>query len=241
MTFLGLLASGGGGDGGAMPESAIRLSALAIELPKFVTPVVAGVVVGVFVAVVGCAIVLLLASRPRRPRRIYEPAVGVVHVPPYPTFSRVTPLPPARAFAPSSELSARAFAKMHSIVDEDELAPAPYAAPERGERERDGSQPHPLGIIPASSAAMRSATPALPSPSAAPMRPASMAEFDVDDSPTEIAETIFDEPPQPRRRSDPPRIRQVAPAPPRHAAPVMTTPTPMLPAVTPPMPRTRPL
>lgn len=38
----------------------------------------------------------------------------------------------------------------------------------------------------------------------------------VDDSPTVIAETLFDEPPQPRhRRSTPPRIRPIAPTPPR--------------------------
>jgi hypothetical protein len=47
------------------------------------------------------------------------------------------------------------------------------------------------------------------------MRAAPIADLSFDDSPTEIGETYFDEPPQPRRRTDPPRIRKIATAAPR--------------------------
>lgn len=92
----------------------------------------------------------------------------------------------------------------------------------------DKSAPHPLGIIKSSSTAMRAPAPSLP----APLRAASIADLAYDDSPTEIGETYFDEPPQPRRRSDPPKIRPKTPAPPRF--PEQAQP---LPRVTPPRSR----
>jgi hypothetical protein len=74
------------------------------------------------------------------------------------------------------------------------------------------SAPHPLGIIKSTSEAMR---PASLSRDASTSTGASISELSFDDSPTEIGETYFDEPPQPRRRTDPPRIRPIAPAGPR--------------------------
>jgi hypothetical protein len=61
---------------------------------------------------------------------------------------------------------------------------------------RDARAPHPLGVIPASSAAMKAA----------------LAH---DDCPTEIGETFFDVPPKPLARAPRPKIRPVAPAAPR--------------------------
>ena len=49
-------------------------------------------------------------------------------------------------------------------------------------------------------------------PAAAPI-----ADLDVDDGPTQLCEPFFDEPPQPRRRGTPPKIRPIPPAPPRSA------------------------
>ena len=100
------------------------------------------------------------------------------------------------------------------LCDEDELlaAPAPavlvapvvvLSAAEKPAAEKssaDKSAPHPLGIIKSTSQAMR---------------PASIADLSFDDAPTEIGETYFDQPPQPRRRTDPPKIRAIAPAAPR--------------------------
>jgi hypothetical protein len=89
----------------------------------------------------------------------------------------------------------------------------------------DKSAPHPLGIIKSSSTAMKAAAAG-----------ASIADLAFDDGPTEIGETYFDEPPQPRRRTDPPKIRPIAPSGPRYptAKPVRDDLTPPLPRVTPP-------
>lgn len=245
-----------------LPDAAIRLSTLAIELPRSITPAVAGLTVGLFVGVVGVIAVFLLVGRGHRrdARRARLTADEVVFIPPYGTMQRDTPLPPrafahgrdagssanlpvARAtayahayahapnahhtpvpgygFRPSSALSARVLAKMaHSedseqdVVDVDvdvdvEIdapAPAVLVAPVVVLSAADKSAPHPLGII-------KSTSPA--------MRPASIADLSFDDSPTEIGEPCFDDvsPPSPptrtRRRSDPPKIRAIAPVAPR--------------------------
>jgi hypothetical protein len=304
MTFFGFLAWLGavdGGSGASMPGAGTRLSTLAIELPRSITPEIAGLTVGAFVGVVGFIAVMLLVARParRRSRRVRMGADQVVFIPPYGTMQRDTPLPPraftipppssahmpvgapyaqhghaqhghaqhghaqphAQAydpgFRPSTALSARVFAKMGYAADETSfpdamgsdpelfvevdmtdaeghvlpsktpaVTVAPVVvlsgdAPKRADKSEpvlpaDKSAPHPLGIIKSSSSAMRApAIAAAPPASPAPMRAASIADLAYDDSPTEIGETYFDEPPQPRRRTDPPKIRAKAPAPPR--------------------------
>lgn len=281
-----------------MPGSGGGLSLLALELPKSITPTVAGLTVGAIVGVIGFIAVLLLVGRgDRRPaRRAPMTADQVVFIPPYGTMQRDTPLPPqafatperaypfgpppvlgpqaqppvprahALPFVPSTQLSARAFAKMGYAVDADDERDAPNAdpmlsieidmlddedlvddtntplpqaapvtvapvvvvssTPPMGARQlaesgtvrtaesADKSAPHPLGIIKASSTAMRAAP---------------IADLSFDDGATEIGETYFDEPPQPRRRTDPPKIRPIAPKGPRFPEP-----TPLLPQVTPP-------
>jgi len=269
ITFLGLV---GWDLGTVLPTSGTRLSALAVELPQAITPTVAGLTVGAFVGVVGFIAVLLLVGRGGRrgtAQRIQAPADRVVFIPPYGTLQRDTPLPqaafqvPPQSFAqqqhafpppfrPSSDLSARAFAKMtlghdagpesgselsidceiSEVHDARILAapPAPSSAPvsvsailvveeSGGVRAAEKSAPHPLGIIPSGSSAMQAAP-----------RAASFADLDLDDDgKTEIAETYFDEPPQPRRRSDPPKIRPVAPSGPRFPASAQPLPQPSAP------------
>jgi hypothetical protein len=255
------------------PDAATRLSTLAIELPRSITPAVAGLTVGLFFGVVGVIAVFVFVGRGQRrsSRRARLGADEVVFIPPYGTMRRDTPLPP-RAFAPqpqapsvhapvpgygfrpSSALSARVFAKMgHRDDDADaldyvgagvveratEVADSPSADPmvtvdvDFADSEvfqaaslppavlvapvmmvsAEKSAPHPLGIIKSTSEAMR---PASVSVSAASTSSgASISELSFDDSPTEIGETYFDEPPHPRRRTDPPRIRAIAPAGPR--------------------------
>lgn len=254
--FLACLNAVDGEAAATMPTGS-GFSMFAAELPRWVTPTVAGLTVGAFVGVFGFIAVLLLVGRGNRrsPRRRAAIAADeVVCIPPYSAYpaytamQRDTPLPPQAfatpgytPFAPSTELSARAFGAMDQhdsadadpsvffevdTLDEDDLveshtpprgsaavtvapvvvisAPPPAVeaeAVESGEvRAADKSAPHPLGIIKSSSAAMRAA-------------PISALAFD--DSPTEIGETYFDEPPQPRRRTDPPKIRPVTPAGPR--------------------------
>lgn len=281
-TFLGML-------GDALPTSGTRLSVLSMELPRAITPEVAGLTVGAFVGVVGFIAVLLLVGRGGRrgiERRAqlqllpqHEPhRAAQVVIPPYGTLQRDTPLPPAAfqvafqvqgapapssgplPFRPSSDLSARVFAKMGYGVDDERDAPAaapvvvvgqlqelsepgdddvntkawasPFpamhaaapvvAAPgvagvapvsvssiivveESGPVSALKSGPHPLGIIPSGSTAMQA-------------RPASFADLDLDDGATEIGEPYFDEPPQPRRRTDPPKIRPIAASGPRFPA-----------------------
>ncbi len=140
-----------------------------------------------------------------------------------------TPLPhdpvPGYGFRPSSALSARVLAKM-SHHDEDIagahavlVAPVVMVSAEKPAAEKpaaeksaaEKSEPHPLGIIKSTSAAMRAA---------------SIADLSFDDGPTEIGETYFDEVPRPRRRTDPPKIRAIVPAAPRFAEQ-----TPLMPQV----------
>ncbi|MBS2013136.1 MAG: hypothetical protein JST00_09630 [Deltaproteobacteria bacterium] len=107
------------------------------------------------------------------------------------------------------------------------------STPPAGTAAADKSAPHPLGVISSSSSAMRmkaasvadldldddDAKTKVKEPSAPPpevRRGASISDLDLEDNgATQICETIFDEPPQPRRRTDPPKIRPKAPAPPR--------------------------
>jgi hypothetical protein len=87
--------------------------------------------------------------------------------------------------------------------------------------------PHPLAVIPSSSKAMNTppsgvhvaaavAAPSSPSSSGTMMRAARIDDLSFDDAKTEIAETVFDEPPKPLTRSDPPRIRKIQPGKPRY-------------------------
>lgn len=104
--------------------------------------------------------------------------------------------------------------------------------PANGVASAEKSAPHPLGVIAASSSAMRMKAASVADLDldddnaktqlvasafeAQPKRGASVADLDLEDNgATQISETIFDEPPQPRRRSDPPKIRPKAPSPPR--------------------------
>ncbi len=225
MNFFDLLTYLGGVDGAASdagPVTGTHLSTFAIELPHAITPTIAGLTVGSFVGVVGFVLVMLLVGRGnRRPSRRRARADEVVFIPPYGTMQRDTPLPRAfgmgaPAFTPSNALSARAFAKMGYAADDDApisdpmlsveidmdepSAPAVIVSPVVVLSAADKSAPHPLGIIKSSSTAMRAAP---------------ISDLSFDDSPTEIGETYFDEPPQPRRRTDPPRIRKIQPAKPR--------------------------
>lgn len=295
MNLIGLFASFvSAGVGGASGASDVpgAMSVLALELPRAVTPTIAGLAVGAIVGVIGFVAVLMLVGRgQRRSRRAHMRADQVVFIPPYGTMPRETPLPPAafavppsssrmpvgaayqraplaarpRAhgrghmlpFVPSTSLSARAFAKMGyevdaederdapdaepfvsieiDMLDEDDLIesntpapPAPACAavlispvvvltsttPVGGIRSAQMSAPHPLGVIKSTSTSMKAAP---------------IADLSFDDSPTEIGETYFDETPQPRRRTDPPKIRAISPKGPR-----FPDATPMLPRVTPP-------
>jgi hypothetical protein len=255
MTFFGLLTCDAVSlDLDTLPRA---ISTLAIELPQSITPAMAGLTVGAVVGIVGFVAVMLLVGRGhRRPSRRYArmSADQVVCIPPHGPSYAMPRLPAfgmlganananARAFRPSTDLSARAFAKMGYDVDvadydpmraveidmtEDDdydfepgtpVPPTPavsvspvivISAPKKSAA--DKSAPHPLGVIKSSSSAMRL-------PPAAPAAP--IAELSFDDSPTEIGETYFDEPPQPRRRTDPPRIRPVQPEGPRFPEPAL--------------------
>ena len=242
MTFFDLLTSLGGVDGAtgdSGPATGTHLSTFAIELPHAITPTIAGLTVGSVVGVVGFVLVMLLVGRSnRRPSRRRAHQGEVVFIPQYGTMPRETPLPrafglAAPAFVPSNALSARAFAKMGYAGDDDAPLSDPRGLVSCDSRDPSDSmleveidmdepsggfsqpsgpailvspvvvlsgstdKPHPLGIIKSSSSAMQAAP---------------IADLSFDDSPTEIGETYFDEPPQPRRRSDPPRIRKITPA-----------------------------
>ncbi|GAC1551248.1 MAG: hypothetical protein NVS3B10_13920 [Polyangiales bacterium] len=82
-----------------LPGAGTRLSTLAIELPRSITPAIAGLTVGLFVGVVGViAVIMFVARGTRRGTPARFDADEVVLIPPYGTMQRNTPLPP-RAFA----------------------------------------------------------------------------------------------------------------------------------------------
>ncbi len=188
---------------------------LPFEVPASVSPAVAGLVVGAVTGVLLFAVVLLVASRSGRKRYRGHVAAPyeVMRVPPYVTGSHHVIPPPSSSVplagpAPTLVLSrplpvdplARAGEQPAQGYDPEDggidITPIVAVGSEPG-------KPHPLGLIPSDSAIMRAA---------------SMADFDVDDSPTEIAETLFDEPPRPLQRGAAPRIRPVQPSPPRFSA-----------------------
>ena len=126
MTFFALL-----------PDAGTRLTTLAIELPRSITPAVAGLTVGLFVGVVGAIAVILLVGRSDRSgaRRSPLAADEVVFIPPYGTMQRDTPLPP-RVFAnatpgwsgqlPIAGPVARAYAHAYANAPNAHRAPSPH-------------------------------------------------------------------------------------------------------------------
>jgi hypothetical protein len=210
-----------------------------LSAPFAVSPTLLAVTVGaVFGVVAFLAIFVASSSRPRRRVVTIPPyATGLGRVTPMPPARDEIvpwPLPPR---PPSTELSATALARMgipvgpfgeRAPVCEDDLeeievedahavSVAPVvvlAKPTAGD-----TAPHPLSVIPKSSSTMR--TPpsgverASTRESGTMMRAAPIADLELDDAPTEIAETVFDEPPRPRMRSEPPKIRPIVPKPPR--------------------------
>lgn len=260
------------------------LGLLTVHLPRAVTPTIAGLAVGAFVGVVGFLAVLFLVGRgQRRTHAARDAANARLAIPPYGTLGQRSPAPLAQpafatpsayaghtevldhrvlergamaggGFRPSTDLSARAFAKMYAsdaessaelmVLSPDESASLAAAAPvpvapasdpvsvsailvvgDAGSSPVRPSGPHPLSIIPSSSSiAIARAVPS--ADSSASLRAASFADLDMDDGQTEIAETIFDEPPKPLRRSEPPRIRPISPSRPRFAGSPVPQPTP---------------
>jgi hypothetical protein len=212
-----------------LPE--LRLSALAVDLPGAITPAMAGVVVGALCGVL--AFVVALAIIGRRSQKVAR-VDAVVRIPPYaasppghpssfppPRFVPLGPTTGTLAFAragfdggPEIEILAELEVDSEQVLDDSDLIEV-EPLPQTVQAVQAVTvtpvvmlnAPDPLGIIPASSSAMRGARGA---------RGASMAEFEVDDSPTEIGETFFDEPPRPRARAARPKIRAISPAPPRH-------------------------
>lgn len=191
----------------AVTSDALEALRLPISVPDAVTPAMAGVLVGALSGVVLFTLVLVLTGRRRsaappsspdlagaypavRPAGAFG-SLEVVHVAPYETDARRAWLTPPVA-PPPAPSSARSFDPLAAAGEIPAAPPAPRS-----------SRPHPLGIIPADSSAMRAVSP-------------SDLEL-VDDGPTEISETLFDELPSSVRRNSPPRIRLAAPSPPRHA------------------------
>ena len=187
----------------AVTSDALPSLRLPFAVPSAVTPAMAGVLVGALSGVLLFTLALVVSGRRRRPRTSPDQAgaypavrragafgvevVEVVEVAPNETGSHK-----ARPLATSPPTSRPALDPLAAAGE----IPVPPIAPR-------SSRPHPLAVIPADSSAMRAVS------------PSDLAL--VDDSPTEISETIFDELPLPTRRSTPPRIRAVAPTPPRHA------------------------
>src|SRR4051794_24367103 len=102
MTFFDLLTYLGAADAVSAdrgPSVGTHVSTLAIELPRSITPEMAGLTVGAFVGVVGfIAVWLLVGRKSRRPsRRMRMAADQVVLIPPYAPYGtmqqRETPMP----------------------------------------------------------------------------------------------------------------------------------------------------
>jgi hypothetical protein len=186
-------------------ESFLPALGIPLEVPANLSPALAGIIVGAISGIVLFTLVMVVSRR--RPVRRHAYGVGafeVMHVAPYATGSgRVLPPPssfpppppPVVPTEPPRPDDPLARAGQHAVAS---TGAPPVLAP---------LAPHPLGVIGSGSTTMRAVRPeSLALPPATPI---------VDDSPTEIAETLFDEPPQPLRRGVAPRIRAVAPSPPR--------------------------
>ena len=245
-------AASASGRAAAPSFGANRLAFGGVELPS-VSPMLIGIGFGAVVGVAAFLAIVLLLTR-RGGKRAALSQSQVMFVPPYATVpaGRLSPLPPQMlAFAPPPSSAPGSFvppadpsgpvievlAELEvpaedalddsDFLDADEAPSAPaisvapvvvVSGPARDEASSSG--PHPLGIIPSSSTAMRAAP---------------IADLSFDDSPTEIGETFFDEPPRPQARGSRPKIRPIAPTPPRFAAPAAG-----LPAVTPPPAKVQP-
>ncbi len=241
---------------------------MTFAIPASISPTTAGIAVGVVTGVLGLLSVALFARASRRRR--------VMTIPPYATgVARITPLAPMaidaeepmawqprRPFVPSTQLSARALARIgigpfgERIARSDDDEHDDYAAFEREDEDLDvavdvavdfevevevdfvegddgscrpavsiapvvliGVPQESASVTPPSSNAMRAAPTsgfhAVAATSSGTMRAARIDDLQFDDAPTEVVETLFDEPPQPRTRSARPKIRQIQPAPPR--------------------------
>jgi hypothetical protein len=162
-----------------------------------------------------------------------------------PSFAEpgLVPFPPRpRAHTPSRELSAEALAQMGIPIgpfgervarglSEDDYPDAASVDVEVARETVGGATVvlpppppppraplNPLSVIKSSSSALRGTGGTPPSGSGVmPVLPkgAPIAELSFDDGATEIAETVFDEPPRPRTRSEPPKIRKIGPGAPR--------------------------
>lgn len=180
-------------------------------------------------------------------------------------------------FVPSSALSARAFAKMgytfagsdgaadartearaiEELEELEEIASSELCALETGAVSAVVAPPESIPCVLESFAALGSAVETGPmsavtlepvrSSSSSMLAAAPIGDLDLDDGPTELREPFFDEPPQPRRRSAPPRIRPIPPTPPRSTevdARTTSGRAPLPPVTTPPaslrQPRTTP-
>ena len=227
-------------------------SGVALAMPGAISPALAGIVVGALIGVAAFLAIVVVATRRGRRREVvtippyaacapYANALARTTSPPrHPhTHPPIVPWPtPPQRFTPSTELSARALARMgipvgpfgerapycedasaHELDDELDIAiddeaavsVAPVVVLGAPPRKASESGPHPSSVIPSSSSAMRGTPPSGTRALAA----APIHDLSFDDGPTEIAETVFDEPPRPPTRSEPPRIRPIQPSPPR--------------------------
>lgn len=211
------MASEPGGLAASLPRFRLPFS-----VPEALTPGLAGLLVGAVSGVVLFGFVLFVAAVRRRtrstghadqagafpavrPRPWAWGGVEVVRVEPYATGSQhAIPSTPARGIRAVPPIQHDPLAR----AGETPSAPPPSSGvfgppPSLAPQAPRSSGVHPLAVIPGDSSVMRAVS--------------SASADAVDDSPTEISETLFDEPPRPLRRGAPPRIRPVAPSPPRAA------------------------
>lgn len=180
--------------------------------------------------------VIFMAPAPTSPQATRDRSV----FPAAPSIHPANPVGPH--FKPSSALSARVFAKMGMTFEQEEAlqsselcvvggtapmpvldangqrAGAPAVAAIPAAIPEPVSVPMPLASVecvfddsPPPSSSSAETQPA----SVVSMRAASIVDLDIDDSPTELREPLFDDPPQKLRRMTPPKIRKVEPAAPR--------------------------
>jgi len=198
----------------------------AVELARSLPTQIVAAAVGALVGIALFSVMTLIVARRRARPAFQAAATDLVFIPPYPPAPRPVVSPPAPlpprgpttaapvsisdaprrplGFVPSTALSARAFAKMgysfatpESIPCVVESVPAVASSPA-------------IETGPMSAVSMTTSANIL---AAAPI-----AALDLDDGPTELCEPYFDVPPQPRRRGARPKIRPIAPSPPRYPA-----------------------
>lgn len=188
----------------------------AFDLSAVISPSLAGIAGAIFGAGAFLAVVFVFMRRPAKAFEASSESLLPVPVPgpgpaPFAAFDRTAlPVAPSQGYARMGfAFGERVEQRVEKVATDapGHTAPLPKVTVSpivvlSGPSEPVDRAPSPLGVIAGSSFTLQP-------------KGASVAELSFDDGPTVIAETYFDELPQPAKMGSRPKIRRVEPTPPR--------------------------